>query len=139
VRLASVLAMGTLYVMARTSGISSLADLAGQRFVMPYRNDMPDLILRHIARHQGLDPDKDFAIQYVGTPLAAVQLLLSGRADAAVWPRRCGCLAGTCGNGRDDAGDARWRFDEARFESSGALGRGDGWSRPFSLRRGRFT
>ena len=86
VKMVNVMTWGLLYLMSTDDGIQSLEDIAGKKINVPFRNDMPDLILRHVASAAGLQPDKDFELMYTATPPEAVQFLLAGRADSAVLP-----------------------------------------------------
>jgi NitT/TauT family transport system substrate-binding protein len=82
----NILTWGLVYVMSRDPAVQRLEDLAGRRLLVAFRNDAPDLIFRFVAKKLGMNPDKDIALQYVGTPTEAVQLLLAGKADAALIP-----------------------------------------------------
>ena len=82
-RLAAVLTTGMLYLMTTEDGITSIPDLAGKRVLVPFRGDMPDRVFQVLLAAHGLSPD-DVGIEYVATPLEAAQLLLAGRAPAAV-------------------------------------------------------
>jgi len=86
VRLVNVMTDGLLYVVATDPAIASLAALRGRRLVLPFRNDMPDHVLARLAAAEGLALGRDVALEYAGTPTEAVQLLLAGRADAALVP-----------------------------------------------------
>jgi NitT/TauT family transport system substrate-binding protein len=83
VRLLNVLTRGLLYIVADRE-FSGVADLAGKKISVPFRNDMPDFILRRILEKGGLKPGKDLQLDYAGTPPEAMQLLLAGRVDAAL-------------------------------------------------------
>ena len=82
-RLAAVLTTGMLYLMTTDDGIVSPADLAGRPVLVPFRGDMPDRVLRLLLDAEGLSLD-DVTVEYTATPLEAAQLLLAGRAPAAV-------------------------------------------------------
>lgn len=84
VRMLSVLSWGLLYVVARDPSIRSFADLAGKKFAVALKNDMPDLLLRFLAPKNGLDVGKDMHIHYVSSSIEAIQLLFAGRVDAAL-------------------------------------------------------
>ena len=75
---------GILWVVSRDPKLKTMADLKGQEVVMPFRGDMPDFVFRLVARHQGIDPDKDIRLRYVASPLDAMQLLITRRADNAL-------------------------------------------------------
>ena len=75
---------GILWMVARRDGLKTLADFKGQEVVMPFRGDMPDALFRLLCRKQGIDPDKDMTLRYVASPLDAMQLLITRRADNAL-------------------------------------------------------
>ncbi len=75
---------GVLWVVSKDGNISNLTDLKGQEVVIPFKGDMPDLVFRNLALKQGLDPDRDFKIRYVDTPMDAAQQLIMKRAKHAV-------------------------------------------------------
>lgn len=83
VRLLNVLTDGLLYVVAPEGTLSDIAGLKGKRVAVPFRNDMPDYILRRLLAVAELKPD-DLTIDYAGTPPEAVQMLMAGRVDAAL-------------------------------------------------------
>lgn len=83
-KLFAILSMGHLFVISADAGITSFKDLAGKELVGFFRNDMPDLVFRAIARGHGMDPDKDMTITYVRTPMEAAQMLAAGRATTAI-------------------------------------------------------
>ncbi|WEX08540.1 ABC transporter substrate-binding protein [Chelativorans sp. AA-79] len=83
VQLANIMTRGLLYIVAG-SEIGGIADLAGKRLAVPFRNDMPDFILRRLLSHAGLEPGKDLQLEYAGTPPEAMQMLLAGRTQAAL-------------------------------------------------------
>ncbi len=84
VRLLNVMTWGLLYVVSRDPSVNGFADLAGKSVALPFKNDMPDLVFRHVAAKSGMDLAKDMNAQYVATPMEAIQLLLAGRVDAAL-------------------------------------------------------
>ena len=51
---------------------------------MPFRGDMPDIIFRLLAEHEGLAVGKDITLRYVASPIDAMQLLITRRADHAL-------------------------------------------------------
>lgn len=90
-RLLNVMTWGLLHVVTRRSDLSTFEDLRGATVLIPFRNDMPDLVFRHIADRSGLAIGQDIVLEYVSSPTEAMQLLLSGRYDSA-WhsiPRLC--------------------------------------------------
>lgn len=83
-KLAAIIGMGHLSVVAADEGIGTMHDLAGRTVMSFFRHDMPDLVFRAIARLERMDPDKDFDLQYVQTPAEAAQMLAAGKVDVAV-------------------------------------------------------
>ncbi|WP_417829771.1 ABC transporter substrate-binding protein [Thalassospira sp.] len=86
VKMANVMTWGLLYMMSTDKAVTSLSNIGGKTIVMPFRNDMPDLVFRHILGANGMSVDKDVNVIYTATPLEAVQYLLSGRVDTAILP-----------------------------------------------------
>lgn len=84
VRLLNVSAWGMLWMVSRNPQARTLADFKGQELAMPYRADMPDIVFGVLARQSGLDARKDFKLRYVGSPLDAMQLLITRRVDHAL-------------------------------------------------------
>lgn len=93
-RLLNVLTDGLLYVVAPPGTVGGIAGLQGKRVAVPFRNDMPDYILRRLLAGAGLAPG-DLDIDYSGTPPEAVQMLLAGRVQAALLsePAASGAIA----------------------------------------------
>lgn len=83
-RLLNVSTWGVLWIVSRDKEAKTLADFRGKEIAMPFRADMPDIVFDLIAEKQGLDAKKDFKLRYVGSPLDAMQLLVSRRVDHAL-------------------------------------------------------
>lgn len=83
-RLVNVSTWGVLWMVSREASLKTLADFKGKEILMPFRADMPDIVFHALAERQGLDPKRDFKLRYVGTPLDAMQLLITRRADHAL-------------------------------------------------------
>src|SRR5690606_7860357 len=64
--------------------VHTLGDLRGKEIAVPFRADMPDILLGLIAERQGIDPRKDLRMRYVATPIDAMQLLIMRRVDQAL-------------------------------------------------------
>jgi NitT/TauT family transport system substrate-binding protein len=83
-QLINVSTWGVLWMVSREPGLKTLADFKGKEILMPFRADMPDIVFQVLAEKQGLDVRRDFKLRYVGTPLDAMQLLITRRADHAL-------------------------------------------------------
>jgi len=86
VRLLNVMTNGLLYMVAADPALSSIPSCKGRVVAVPYRNDTPEIIFRRLLSWHGLDGEKDLTLRYTGSPMEAVQLLATGRADAALLP-----------------------------------------------------
>jgi NitT/TauT family transport system substrate-binding protein len=83
VHLLNIMTRGLLYVVAGDK-LAKVEDLAGKKIAVPFRNDMPDFVLRRLLARVGLKPGTDVLFDYAGTPPEAMQMLLAGRVDAAL-------------------------------------------------------
>jgi NitT/TauT family transport system substrate-binding protein len=83
-QLINVSTWGVLWMVSRDNNPKTLADFKGKEVLMPFRADMPDIVFAALAEKQGLDVKRDFKLRYVGTPLDAMQLLITRRADHAL-------------------------------------------------------
>jgi len=86
VRLLNVMTNGLLYVLSSNEKLASIPELRGQNIAVPYRNDTPDIIFRHLLVRHGLNPDKDITQHSTGSPMESVQMLLTGRVSAILLP-----------------------------------------------------
>lgn len=92
VRLVNIMTDGLVYIVSSDRAIGSGADLAGRRLALPFRNDTPDILLRELMIAAGVDADAADIVA-ASNPIEAVQLLLTGRADAAVLPEPAATMA----------------------------------------------
>ena len=83
-QLLNVSTWGVLWMVSREPNLKPLADFKGKEIVMPFRADMPDIVFAALAEKQGLDVKRDFKLRYVGSPLDAMQLMITRRADHAL-------------------------------------------------------
>ena len=58
--------LGVLSLLGNGQEIASIADLAGKTIYAPGQGANPEYILRYVLSGNGLDPDKDVTIQFVG-------------------------------------------------------------------------
>jgi NitT/TauT family transport system substrate-binding protein len=83
VHLLNIMTRGLLFVVAGDR-LARIEDLAGKKIAVPFRNDMPDFVLRRLVAKAGLKPGTDVQFDYAGTPPEAMQTMLAGRVDAAL-------------------------------------------------------
>jgi NitT/TauT family transport system substrate-binding protein len=93
VRLLNVLTDGLLHMVSADKALTSIPSLKGRSVSVPFRNDTPEVIFRRLLQLHGLDPEKDLSVSFSGTAVEAVQLLVTGRADAALLPEPTATLA----------------------------------------------
>ena len=84
VTLLNIAAWGGLWIVTRDAQRKALADYRGEEVAVPFRGDMPDILLQLLAARQGLDAQKDFRLRYVPTPMEAMQLLITRRVSHAL-------------------------------------------------------
>ena len=83
-QLLNVSQWGVLWVISRDAYKSTLNDFIGEEIGVPFRGDMPDIVLTHLITEAGLDPKKDFRLHYLATPMEAMQMLIMRRLDHAL-------------------------------------------------------
>jgi NitT/TauT family transport system substrate-binding protein len=83
-QLQSISAWGLLYLVSHQARIDRLAGLGKAELGLPFRGDMPEIVLERIASAEGLDLRRDLRLRYLATPLDAIQLLLTRRIDHAL-------------------------------------------------------
>lgn len=100
IKLLNIMTEGLLYLAAKAP-LANLAALAGQTLVIPFKNDMPDLVLQTLCRKQGIDLSA-IHIQYTATPPEALALFLGGKADFALLPEPLMSMAQLMGKGKGE-------------------------------------
>ncbi|AXH15985.1 ABC transporter substrate-binding protein [Malaciobacter mytili LMG 24559] len=83
-KLLNVSVWGILAMISRDANLKTLKDFKGKEIAIPFRADMPDIIFQELTKKYGLDPKKDFKIQYVTNPIDAMQMLILRRVDHAL-------------------------------------------------------
>lgn len=83
VRLISVLTDGHCGLISRDAPLGSFAELRGLRVALPFFRDMTGHVMRRILKHHGVAEDA-LTLLPAATHNEGAQLLLSGRADAAL-------------------------------------------------------
>jgi len=83
-KLVNISAWGLLWLVSRDGNLARLDQLTGEEIVVPFRGDMPDILLTELLHRRGLDPREDLRLRYVASPMDAMQLILMRRARHAV-------------------------------------------------------
>lgn len=84
VSLLNISTWGALWLVTRDAQRQTLADFRGEEIAVPFRGDMPDLMLQLLATQQGIDPRREMQLRYVPTPMEAMQLLITRRVRHAL-------------------------------------------------------
>lgn len=93
VRLAAVLVWGLLWLLGPDGTPANWESLRGQTVMVPFPNDLPDLVFRYLAGVNGLTPGEDFTIEYYAQPPEVVGRLVSGGGSFAVLPEHVATVA----------------------------------------------
>jgi len=93
VRMAAVVVWGLLWVLGPDGTPADWESLRGQTVMVPFPNDMPDLVFRYLATANGLTPGEDFQIEYYAQPPEVVGQLISGAGEFAVLPEHVATVA----------------------------------------------
>ena len=86
VKMLAVNTLGVLYMLETGDSINSVADLKGKTIYTSGQGANPEYILRYILSENGIDPDKDVTIEFVGTNDELTAVLVSGTAQVAMVP-----------------------------------------------------
>ncbi|WP_419768208.1 ABC transporter substrate-binding protein [Arcobacter sp.] len=84
IKLLNVSIWGILGMISRNPDLKTLKDFKGKEIAVPFRADMPDIVLKELIKKSGLDPQKDFKLRYVSSPIDAMQMLILRRVDHAL-------------------------------------------------------
>ena len=77
----NILTEGLNFMMSKGEKITEFAQLKGKKIVMPFKNDMLDIIVRAIAKKQGIS---GLNIDYTASPAESAQLFLAKDYDVAI-------------------------------------------------------
>lgn len=84
-RLVSANIWGMLYVIS-SENIRSWQDLRGKEVHTFGRGLTPDLVFRYLLTQNGLNPDRDITLRYLGSGTELAQAMIAGRVKTAVLP-----------------------------------------------------
>ena len=85
IQLMNVSIWGILHILVRDKNIDTLEKLKGKSLVVPWRGDMPDIVLQTVMKQKGISK-KDIDLIYVSNPMDAAQQLIMRREDNALLP-----------------------------------------------------
>jgi NitT/TauT family transport system substrate-binding protein len=85
IKLLNVSIWGILEILSKNKNIHTIEDLKGKELVIPWRGDMPDLVLQSVIKEKGLKED-DIKLIYVSNPMDSAQQLILGKAENILLP-----------------------------------------------------
>lgn len=119
IQLLAVVVWGLLWMIAPEGTEPSWESLRGQTIMMPFPNDMPDLVFQYLAAANGLVVGEDFEIEYYAQPPEVVGRLVSGTGKWAVLPEHVATVALAKSN---ENGQALTRMFDLQAEWANAAG-----------------
>lgn len=93
IRMAAIVVWGLLWVLGPDGTPADWDSLRGQTVMVPFPNDMPDLVFQYLAKANGLEPGKDFEVEYYAQPPEVVAKLVGGGGRFAVLPEHVATIA----------------------------------------------
>lgn len=93
IRMAAVVVWGLIWLVGPEGTPPDWESLRGQTVMIPFPNDMPDLVFQYLATANGLTPGEDFSIEYYAQPPEIIGQLVSGSGSWAVLPEHVVTLA----------------------------------------------
>lgn len=79
--------LGVLYIVENGGAVQSIDDLRGQTIVAAGKGSTPEYALRYLLRENGIDPDRDIAIDWKSEHAECVAALAAGQATIALLPQ----------------------------------------------------
>ena len=91
--MAAVVVWGLIWLVGPEGTPADWESLRGQTVMIPFPNDMPDLVFRFLAAANGLTPGEDFELEYYAQPPEIIGRLATGGGTWAVLPEHVVTLA----------------------------------------------
>jgi len=85
VGMVNILTNGITQLMCKGGAITSPQELVGKKILVPFKNDMPDIVLQALLKKLNIDINK-VEITYAATPTEAIGLFLLKDFHAAILP-----------------------------------------------------
>ena len=80
IQMVNVSVWGILGMLTNDENLKTLKDFDGKNILVPFRSDMPDIVLEELLKAQGIKAN----LSYVSNPIDAMQQLIMGQADHAL-------------------------------------------------------
>src|SRR5690606_35786841 len=92
VHMLAVVVWGLLHVIGPDGTEPSWDSLRGETIMLPFKNDMPDLVFQYLAKANGMTIGEDFQVEYYAQPPEVVAHLAAGTGTWAVLPEHTASL-----------------------------------------------
>ncbi len=84
VKLLNISIWRAIWLVSTDETKKTIEDFKGEEIVMPFKGDMPHIVFMELTKKLGLNPEKDFNLNYVTSPMDAAQKMIMRRADNAL-------------------------------------------------------
>ncbi|MBN2627466.1 MAG: ABC transporter substrate-binding protein [Spirochaetales bacterium] len=85
IKVAGIVIWGNLYLVSADSD-ATWEDMKGQEIYMLGRGLTPDIVLRHLMTKNGLDPETDMTLHYVGASSELAPSFITGKSRFSIMP-----------------------------------------------------
>lgn len=92
VQLINIMTFGLVQIVGRGGNLNNLSEIEGKKLVIPFKNDMPDLIFQALCSKLNIDLNS-IEITYTSTPPEAMSLFLKEIVDFAILPEPLASMA----------------------------------------------
>ncbi len=121
IQVAAVNTLGVLYILEKGDTIASVADLRDKTIISTGKGTTPQYTLNYILRQNGLDPDKDVAIEYKTEAAEIAAAFQSGEAQIAMVPQPVATTIMVKNEGVREALDITEEWAKAQGEGANQL------------------
>lgn len=84
IKLLGVSLWSVMWIVSTDSTKKSLKDLNGEKILIGFKGDMPEILFNIVSSKYNLSPEKNFKLGFTATPFDAMNQLLIGNAENAV-------------------------------------------------------
>jgi NitT/TauT family transport system substrate-binding protein len=87
IKLLAINTLGVLYIVENGESVASLAELKGRSIYATGRGSTPEYVLAYLLEQNGVDPEKDVAIEWKAEPTEVVSLMAQNAGSIAMMPQ----------------------------------------------------
>ncbi len=121
VKIAGINTLGVLYVVETGDSIKSIDDLKGKTIYSTGKGTTPEYVMNYILTANGIDPNKDVAIEYKSESTEVVAMLNNSENAIAVLPQPYVTTAATKNNRIHTALDLSEEWDKVSNDGSSMI------------------